>query len=205
MNLSNSQINLFKTCRHAYYCKYFLNIQEPYNENFRFGTEFHNSIPKLRSKEKEIDVMVKALKKHKGFMELYNRKPDYEVKHYLKLDGLPFVVIYDGLLDDTILEFKSASKIWTPEKVCNEFQPHIYLKAEHERTGKWKRFVYIIVTKDKRPRIQFIELGFDKEKWKEARSIGEQIMKEWEYKCTCESEFFCNKFCSFKNNCPKFF
>lgn len=205
MNLSNSQIGLFKTCPFAYYCKYFLNIPEPYNENFAFGTEFHNSIPKLKSKDKQINKMVKALKNNEKFLELYNQKPVYEDKHYIKLDGLPFVIIIDANLPNTILEFKSASKIWTPEKVCNEFQPHIYLKAEFERTGIWKNFHYFIVTKDAIPRVQHVDISFSEEKWLEAKTIGEQIMKEWEFNCTCQDNFYCHNFCYCKEYCPKFF
>lgn len=196
MRISNSQLELYNECPLKWHFRYIDKIETPKSEALLLGSEFHYNIEHKILINSKAGRMVFYLYNNSEFRN-YLSGAKFEVKKELKIDGLNFIVIYDALGKDCILEFKSASRAWKDKRFDEEFQPHIYLKAEYKRTGIWKEFIYFIVNKNDYS-IQVKKVKFNPEKWREIKKIANRLFNDWEFKP--KKNQYCY-FCDFKNNC----
>lgn len=200
MRLSISQLTLYRDCPFAWKCRYIDNIETPKSEALQFGTDFHSAISGT-SEDELINKMVSVVKKSTPFLKS-NSLFTYEKKDYVNLDGFNFTYILDAVNEIDILEFKSAGKPWEKNKFITEWQPHLYLKAEEEKTGKLKNFYYIVVTKENNPKCQVQKVEFNKDIYKQIINTADKLKNDFEFKPIESKNCY---FCDYKNHCPKQF
>jgi CRISPR/Cas system-associated exonuclease Cas4 (RecB family) len=204
MNLSASQLGLYKHCPRAYRFKYIDGIEETPNEYsaeaMEFGKQFHSNIPELVSQDERVVKMIKAL---------YNSKyADYNVdgvkfedNKIVNMFGVNFRVILDGNHDDFILEFKTAKDPWTEDKFKEEIQSVIYQSAELAETGKEKPFIYFVVTKGTYPKVQVRVIeNISKEKREMIEGLVKSLKEDFEFLPTAYLKNDCF-FCGYKYYC----
>lgn len=209
MNLSATQLSLYKKCPAAYKFRYILGLEVKQNETLeeamRFGTEFHENIIDCNSKDNMIIAMHEAINKHHAFKEYREKITAKEDSHVIDYGWFNMRAIYDANTDDAILEFKSASKPWPKEKFESELQPTIYQLSEYLRTGKIKKFVYFVVTKSLRPTIQHWERKeLPENDVKELLNIAKLLRNDFQFKPTGHKKNECF-FCDYKEHCEAYF
>jgi len=199
MHISNSKIEKYLFCPHAYYLHYFKNIPAHDKEIFRLGKKFHESIPKGEcSDEIKIDKMVKALHQNKDFKAILPKIKTYEKKIYKNIEGISYMAILDGAGDNIIVEFKSSAKPWSEEKFKEQTQPQMYMKLYNAK------FYYFIVSKETIPQVQFKEIKFDPKKWELIKTTAIKIRKDFEFKPLAYKNKKCF-WCEYKNYCRVYF
>lgn len=200
MNLSLTQINLYRDCPFAWKCRYIDNIETPKSEALQFGTDFHSAISGT-SEDELINKMVAVVRNSVPFKSNIN---DYvfEEKKYVNLDGFNFTYILDAVDEVNIFEFKSANKPWRNGRFNEEWQPHLYLEAERKISGVLKNFYYIVVTKENNPKCQVQKVEFNKDIYNKIINTADKLKNDWEFKPTENKNCY---FCDFKQHCPLYF
>jgi len=194
MRLSYTQLNTYYTCPYRYYLQYFENIPTDETEALRFGKRFHEKILEVDEEDEQIMKMQEALWANEEFKKFKNIQ--LEVMDTERIGGYNYYMRHDGIDGDTILEFKSAIREWKEEDFNNLIQPYLAMKI---RGG---RFVYFIVTKHKKPRVQVREIKFEEKEWDRLANLSESIMKDFTYKRNKAQHCY---FCPFQKHCDAWF
>lgn len=201
MTISYSQLSLYSRCPYQYYCKYLEGMDIKETEAQLFGQEFHEKIFKEEDADEQTKRMQLALWESKDFQKIAPQIRKLEVEEKAYVEGYNYYARYDALSDDHIIEFKTARKEWTKEDFEESLQPHLYMKIRQKSGKKWN-FIYFIVTKHKKPRVQVKEIKFNNKKWKEIKDLSQAMMQDFSYnKITGQHCYYC----PFQNHCEKWF
>jgi len=208
MNISASQLSLYRNCPAAYKFKYIDGIEsspsEILEEAMRFGTEFHENVIVCKSEDPKIQKMVLALH-NSEFSNYIDKIDEKEDSFVVQVEDFRLRAILDANCEDYILEFKTASKPWEDSKFETEIQPTLYQFAEFKRTGKVKEFIYFIVTKTDDPRVQIWKRAtLPEDKVNELLLLVTQLRSDFEFEPTGYKKNACF-FCDYKDHCPVYF
>lgn len=182
MILSYSQLNVYSTCPYRYYCQYIMRIDSKETEALRFGKEFHDKIFSGEADNEQIYKMQKVLWENDKFKEVTKNGVSTEVPEVVKLGNYWFYVRHDALDFDGkyILEFKSAAREWKEEDFQDLIQPYLSM-AINRKAGGNRKFIYFIITKHKKPRLQIKEIPFNKKEYTRIKNKAEDLMKDFFY------------------------
>lgn len=199
MIISYSQLRIYQQCPFRYFCQYYRNWETPETKALTDGKEFHRKIfaPAKEEQEEMTDKMVRELWKNKYFQKLTSEMESVEKKQIGKIGDYCYMVVYDGLTPDTVVEFKTAAKEWTEEDFEESLQPHLYMKMSDRN-----KFVYFVVTKHAKPRLQIKTLTFDKDKWKQVEEYARHMQKDFLFEKNPGNHCYA---CPYQKYCPAWF